>query len=296
MKTAVSAPAARRSGGPAGRRRPGGGLSGRLGPLGVTAVAVAALLVLAALLAPVLAPYDPDIGSIVQRYLPPGPEHLLGTDQSGRDLLSRLLYGARTSLLGAAAVVVIAGVGGTLLALVATWFGGRVDAFVGRVLDLLFAFPNLLLAIIVVAVFGTGMAQATVALAMAYVPYTARVLRSVALRERRLPYVQAAELQGLSGVTVSGRHLLPNIAPQILTGAAINFGYAMIDLAALSFLGLGVQAPTADWGLMVSQGQDSLLQGYPQQSLLAGTCIVVAVAAFSVIGERLGGRAAGGRA
>ncbi|GAA3794111.1 ABC transporter permease subunit [Sphaerisporangium flaviroseum] len=281
---------------PTRRRRRGGDLANRLRPLGVIAVAVVMLLALAALLAPLIAPYDPTIGSVVQRYRAPGPEHLLGTDQSGRDLLSRLLYGARTSLMGAAVVVLLAGAGGTVLALVATWFGGRVDAFVGRVLDLLFAFPNLLLAILVVAVFGTGLAQATVALAVAYVPYTARVLRSVALRERRLAYVQAAELQGLSGVVVTTRHLLPNIAPQILTGAAINFGYAMIDLAALSYLGLGVQAPTADWGLMVSQGQDSLLQGHPQQSLLAGTCIVVAVAAFSVIGERLGGRRAGGRA
>ncbi len=281
---------------PARRHRPLAGLANRLGPLGVAAAAVVALLALAALLAPLVAPYDPAVGSIVQRYLPPGPEHLLGTDQSGRDLLSRLLYGARSSLAGAAVVVLLAGAGGTLLALVATWFGGRVDALVGRVLDLLFAFPNLLLAILVVAVFGTGLAQATAALAVAYMPYTARVLRSVALRERRLAYVQAAELQGMSGIVVTGRHILPNIAPQILTGAAINFGYAMIDLAALSYLGLGVQAPTADWGLMVSQGQDSLLQGHPQQSLLAGTCIVVAVAAFSVIGERLGGRGAGGRA
>ncbi|WP_205862103.1 ABC transporter permease subunit [Planosporangium thailandense] len=278
------------------QRRSGRGTVRRLGPLGVAAVVIVGLLVLAALLAPLIAPYDPAIGSVVERYQAPGAAHVLGTDQSGRDLLSRLLYGARTSLTGAAVVVLLAAAGGTVLALVATWFGGRVDALVGRLLDLLFAFPNLLLAILVVAVFGTGLTQAAVALAVAYVPYTARVLRSVALRERRLAYVQAAELQGLSGFVVTGRHLLPNIAPQILTGAAINFGYAMIDLAALSFLGLGVQAPTADWGLMVSQGQDSLLQGYPGQSLLAGACIVVAVAAFSVIGERLGGRRAGGRA
>lgn len=281
---------------PARQRSLGRQLAEPLGPLGVVAAVVIALLALAALLAPLIAPYDPAVGSIVERYQGPSAEHLLGTDQSGRDLFSRLLHGARTTLTGAAVVVLLAGVGGSVLALVATWFGGRVDALIGRVLDLLFAFPNLLLAILVVAVFGTGLAQATVALAVAYVPYTARVLRSVALRERRLPYVQAAELQGLSGLVVTGRHLLPNIAPQILTGAAINFGYAMIDLAALSFLGLAVQATTADWGLMVSQGKDSLLQGYPQQSLLAGALIVVAVAAFSVIGERLGGRTAGGRA
>lgn len=280
---------------PAARRR-GGDLAERLGPLGIAAAVVIALITLAALCAPLITSHDPAVGSVIERYQSPGAEHLLGTDQSGRDLLARLLYGARTSLLGAAVVVLLAGGGATLLALVAAWFGRHVDAFLGRVLDLLFAFPNLLLAILAVAVFGTGLAQVTIALAIAYVPYSARVLRSVALRERRLAYVQAAELQGLSGAVVSLRHILPNIAPQILTGAAINFGYAMIDLAALSFLGLGVQPPTADWGLMVSQGKDSLLQGHPQQSMYAGVCIVVAVAAFSVIGERLGGRKAGGRA
>jgi peptide/nickel transport system permease protein len=278
---------------PSGRRA---AVLSHLGPLGVAAVGVAGVLMLAALLAPLLAPYDPTVGSVIQRFLGPSSDHLLGTDQSGRDLLSRLLYGARTSIVGAALVVLVAAAVGTGLALVATWFGGWVDALVGRLLDLLFAFPNILLAILVVAIFGSGITQAALALAVAYVPYTARVLRSVALRERHLAYVQAAELQGLSGLLITLRHLLPNIAPQILTGAAINFGYAMIDLAALSFLGLGVQPPTADWGLMVSEGQDSLLQGYPQQSLLAGACIVVAVGAFSVIGERLGGRKVGGRA
>jgi peptide/nickel transport system permease protein len=279
------------------RTRPrGADLVERLGPLGLAATAVVVLLVLAGLLAPLIAPYDPLAGSVVERYQGPGPEHLLGTDQSGRDLLTRLLYGARTSLAGAAMVVLLAAVGGTVLALVAAWFGGWVDALIGRVLDVLFAFPSLLLAILVVAVFGKGLLPAALALAVAYVPYTARVLRSVALRERRLAYVQAAELQGMSGLVVSVRHILPNIAPQILTGAVINFGYAMVDLAALSFLGLGVQAPTPDWGLMVSEGKDSLIAGYPQQSVFAGVCIFVVVAAFSIIGERLGGRAAGGRA
>jgi peptide/nickel transport system permease protein len=267
-----------------------------LGTGGTVAAVVAVLLLLVAVLAPLLAPYDPLDGSVLNAHLAPSGAHLLGTDEAGRDLLSRLLVGARTSLAGPALVVVLTAILGTLLSLLAAWCGGWVDALIGRLLDLLFAFPSLLLAIIVVAIFGGGLLQAAIALAVAYTPYTARVLRSVAFRERVLGYVEAARLQGMHGAVIAARHLLPNMLPQIATGAAINFGFAMIELAAISFLGLGVQPPAPDWGLMVAAGQDSLVQGYPQESLLAGACIVVAVVAFGVIGERLGGRQAGGRA
>lgn len=268
----------------------------RLGLTGLIAAAIAVLLLLLAMVAPLLAPYGPLDGSLLQAHQPPSGEHLLGTDQAGRDLLSRLLYGARSSLGGAVLVVVLTAIMGTTLALVAAWNGGWVDAAIGRVLDLLFAFPSLLLAIIVIAVFGGGMVQAAIALSVAFTPYTARVLRSVAMRERLLGYVESARLQGQSGVVVVVRHLLPNVLPQIATGAAINFGYGMIDLAAISFLGLGVQPPAADWGLMVANGQDSLVQGFPQQSIYAGIAIVLAVVSFGIVGERLGGRKAGGRA
>lgn len=261
-----------------------------LGIGGMIAAVVAILLVLVAVFAPWLAPQGPLDGSVLDAHQLPSAAHLLGTDQSGRDLLSRLILGARTSLAGPAAVVLLTGLMGTTLALLSSWCGGWVDATVGRFLDLLFAYPSLLLAIVIVAIFGGGITQAVIAIAIAYAPYTARVLRSVALRERVLGYVRASELQGMSGVRIACRDLLPNMLPQILTGGAINFAYAMTELAAISFLGLGVQPPQPDWGLMVANGQDSLVQGYPQQSLMAGTLIVVAVVSFGVIGERLGSR------
>lgn len=267
-----------------------------LGLFGLIGAGFIVLVALAALLAPLVAPYDPTVGSVLERHLPPSVGHLFGTDQAGRDIFSRVLWGARSSLLGPFIVVTITGVVGTTLALAAAWWGGKVDALISRVLDVLFAFPNLLLAIIVIAVFGASMLTAALALAVAYVPYTARIIRSVALRERAMPYVKSAELQGISGFIVTCRHILPNVAPLIVTGATINFGYAMIELAALSFLGLGVQLPDADWGLMVSNGQASLLQGYPEQSLISGLFIVLTVAAFGYLGEKLGGRKAGGRA
>jgi peptide/nickel transport system permease protein len=266
-----------------------------MGPLGMVAVGILLLVVLGALSAPLIAPYDPTIGSVTQRYLGPSAAHLLGTDQAGRDIFSRLLWGARSSLIGPLIVVCVTAALGTLIALTSVWWGGAVDSLLSRLLDLLFAFPNLLLAMLAIAVFGPGLLTAAFALAIAYIPYTARVIRSTALRERNLPYVRSPELQGITGPTIAVRHLLPNVAPLIVTGATINFGFAMIELAALSFLGLGVQPPQADWGLMVANGQQSLLKGYPAESILAGLCIVLTVASLGYVGDKLGGRAAAGR-
>lgn len=271
------------------------GLRHRIGGLGVVCAVVLATVILAGLVGPFLTPFDPTVGSVTQRHLGSGAEHLLGTDQAGRDIFSRIIAGARTSLLGPLIVIVATGLAGSALALTAVWYGGKVDALIGRVLDVLFSFPSLLLAILGVAIFGPGVVTASIALAIAYIPYSARVIRSVALRERNLPYVKAAELQGINGITITVRHILPNVWTQILTGSTINFGYAIVDLAALSFLGLGIQPPEADWGLMISNGQASLQQGFPEQSIHAGLCIVITVAAVAYIGERLGGRAAAGR-
>lgn len=268
----------------------------RLGGLGIACIIIVAVVVLAALLAPWIAPFDPYDGSITNRHLAPSLAHLMGTDQSGRDIFSRIIWGARNSLTGPVLVIIVTAVLGTTVALTAVWFGGRVDAFIGRVLDVLFSFPNMLLAILAVAIFGPSILTAAIALAIGYMPYTARVIRSVALRERNLPYVKSAELQGINGAVITIRHILPNVGNQILTGMTINFGYAMIDIAALSFLGLAIQPPHADWGLMVSNGQGSLQQGFWEQSVFAGLAIVITVAAFGYIGERLGGRQAAGRA
>ncbi|MGO3235349.1 MAG: ABC transporter permease [Canibacter sp.] len=270
-------------------------IKNRLGGLGIVAVVIIVIVVLAALLAPLIAPYSPYEGTVTQRHEAWSFAHLMGTDQSGRDIFSRILWGARTSLIGPLVVILSTATIGSLLALTAVWYGGKVDAFVGRILDVLFAFPNLLLAILAVAIFGPSTMTAAIALAIGYIPYTARVIRSVALRERNLQYVLSAQLQGISGFIITARHILPNVRTQIFTGMTINFGYAMIDLAALSFLGLGVQPPQPDWGLMVSNGQASLQQGFWEQSIFAGLAIVVTVAAFGYVGEQLGGRRAAGR-
>jgi peptide/nickel transport system permease protein len=248
----------------------------------------AALLV--ALVGSALAPQDPNASNLNDSFVGPGAGHLLGFDSQGRDLLSRLLAGARTSILGPAAVVAIALVAGVLCAVVAAWRGGWIDSGISAVMDILFAFPGILLAILAAAVFGPGLTAAALSLAIAYTPYIARVLRSAAVRERAREYIAAGEVQGLSAWVICTRHLVPNVAPLIVSQGTLLFGYAMVDLAAISFIGLGVQPPQADWGVMVATGQPGVLQGYPAESLSAGLCIVAVVVAVNLLGERLSQR------
>jgi peptide/nickel transport system permease protein len=260
---------------------------GALGPLTTVAAAVCVLLVLAAIAAPVLAPHDPTAVDPLRVFAGASGAHPLGTDDTGRDLLSRLIYGARTSLAGPALVIVISSVVGTLLALTAAWNGGWVDAAISRLLDVLFAFPGLVVAVVAAAVFGAGFLAPVLALSLGYVPVIARILRSAAMRERRLPYVAALRLQGMSTARIWLRHLLPNLAPLILVQSAVGFGYAMLDLAAIAFLGLGVQPPSPNWGVMVAGGQPGILNGNPAQALYAALTVVIAVVAFNLVGERI---------
>ena len=248
------------------------------------------LIVVIAILAPVLAPHDPNQVDIIAAHEGPSASHPLGTDALGRDLLSRLMYASRLSLVGPALIVVIATVLGTFLAIMAAWMGGWFDAVSSRVLDILFAFPGLIFALLAVALFGPGLWAPVIALSIAYLPYDARVLRSVALRERNLPYIQACYVEGLPTRTITVRHLLPNILPFVFVQATLSFGYALVDLAAISYLGLGVAPPTAEWGLMVANGQSSILTGYPQESLYAGLLIIATVVAFNLLGDRLATR------
>jgi len=254
-------------------------------------VALIGLIVAAAILAPWLAPYPPNQTDILNTNAAPSASHLLGTDALGRDIFSRLLYGARLSLLGPALIIVFATVAGVFLAISSVWIGGWYDLVISRFLDLLFAIPGLLVAILAVAVIGPGLLAPVLALSVAYTPYIARVLRSVALRERQLAYIESSTLIGYSGWAICTRQLLPNTTSLIRAQATIAFGAALVDLAAISYLGLGVQPPTAEWGIMIADGQSSLLNGYPWESVSAGVMIVIVVVLVNLIGERLASRA-----
>ncbi|MEV6008771.1 ABC transporter permease [Streptomyces sp. NPDC051976] len=256
-------------------------------------LALLLLFVAVALLAPWLAPHDPTIGDFATTMAGPGAAHWLGTDQGGHDTFSALLEGARTSLLGPLGVVAFSSTFGIAVGLFSGWRGGRADAVIGRALDILFAFPSLLLAILAVALFGKGLGAPVLAMAVAYLPYTARLVRGLTAQQRNRPYVAAYLVQGHAPAYVAVRRLLPNIAPTVLAQSTVNFGYALLDLAALSFLGLGVQPPAPDWGAMINQGQGAVLAGHPLSAVLPALAVVLVVVAFNVVGEQLGDHLAG---
>lgn len=279
VTTVVAVPGTRRS-------RSLSGLRGT-GVAGMASAAVIALATIAAVFGPLLAPFNPDLPNLGLAWVGPVGGHLLGYDFQGRDVLSRLLAGAQSSMLGPLAVVILSMAAGAVLAVVAAWRRGAADAVISSGLDILFAFPGILLAVLATAIFGAGLTAAAIALSIAYMPYVARVLRGVALRERGQPYVAALEVQGSSATTICLRHIIPNMLPLIVAQATIMFGWAMVDLAAISFLGLGVQPPAPNWGVMISENQTGILQGYPLPALSAGVCIVAVVIAFNILGERL---------
>ncbi|MFE1950501.1 MULTISPECIES: ABC transporter permease [Streptomyces] len=273
-----------------GARRAERRLARRTGGIGVSGRVAAVLLgvvVCGALLAPLVSPHAPNAVDLSGAYQGSSGAHLLGTDASGRDILSRLVHGSRTALIGPFLVVLISTLLGTVLALAAVWFGGWFDQMVVRVVDAVFAFPGLLLAILATALFGSGLPAAVVALSVAYVPYIARIVRSAALRERNLPYIAALQVQGVHGLRIALGHILPNVGGLIVANATLAFGFALMDLAGLSFIGLGVQPPTSDWGAMVGTGMAGVLQQHPQEALFASALIVVTVGAVNMLGDRL---------
>ncbi|AJF68697.1 ABC transporter permease [Streptomyces vietnamensis] len=261
-------------------------------PLHLVCLALVALVTAAALLAPWLVPYDPNAVDLGNALAGPSPEHLLGVDAAGRDTFSRLLLGARTSLLGPLGVVVFSTLAGIAVGMAAGWRGGWLDSVLSRSTELVFAFPGMLLAILIVSIYGEGLLAPVIALSVAYLPYVSRLTRSLVLAERRRPYVSAYQVQGHAALQICLRHVLPNIAPVVLAQSTINFGYALMDLAGLSFLGLGVPALTPDWGRMVFDGQTAIQRGYPLSAILPCAFIVLTVVAFNVVGERWADRVA----
>lgn len=248
------------------------------------------LLVAVAVLAPLLAPYDPNTTDLGNALAGPTSTHWLGTDQVGRDTLSRLLLGARTSLVGPLSVVVVASLLGVSVGLLAGWRGGWVDAVIGRLVEIGFAFPALLLAILAVSLFGKGLFAPVVAMSMAYTPFMARQVRGLVRTVKSRPFVSAYSVQGCGPVSIAVRRVLPNIAPLMLAQATVMFGYALLDLAALSFLGLGAQPPSSDWGAMINDGRGAVLLGQPLSALVPSVAVVVTVVCFNVVGEQLGDR------
>lgn len=247
---------------------------------------VLVLLFLTALFAPLVAPHDPIKQDLSKSLQSPSAKHVLGTDKQGRDTLSRLIYGARPALLGALGVVAISLAIGVPLGLISGYYGGRVDNAMMRAMDILLAFPALLLAILIVATFGRDLTTAVIALGIVYVPALARVVRSVTLVQRNQVYVEAAHAVGVNPSRILFWHIMPNVASPIIVHSSLDIAYAILDIAALSFLGLGIQPPDPDWGSMLSEGRSFLLLS-PYVALFAGIAIMIAVIAFNLFGDGL---------
>lgn len=259
----------------------------------VVALVVVAVMTLAAIFAPFIAPYAPDAIDFTAVNAGPSAAHWLGTDSLGRDLLSRLIFGARTALLGPLLVVIGSTVIGMLLGLLAGWRGGWIDAVLGRIFDVLFAFPSLLLAIMAVALFGKGLVAPVIAMSIAYAPFVARLTRALVKAERTRPYVSAYRVQGFGGAFIALRRVLPNVTPIVGAQSTLNFGYVLAELAGLSFLGLGVQPPTPDWGAMINEAQSGIVGGFFLPALVPAVAVVLVVVAVNIIGEELSDRIGG---
>ena len=248
--------------------------------------AIVLVMAVAAIAGPALTPFDPARQELALRLAPPSWGHPFGLDELGRDILARVLGGARISFFVAVVVVTVSALAGTLLGAVAGYFGGLLDEVIGRVMDMLLAFPGLLLAIALVAVLGPSLGNVLFALAISgWVGY-ARVVRGQVLRAREFEYVQAARALGAPHSRVLLRHVVPTALPAVCVQAALGMAGAILGEAALSFLGLGVQPPTPSWGTMLNGGRAHLLDA-PHLTLFPGLAIALLVLGFNFVGDGL---------
>jgi peptide/nickel transport system permease protein len=273
---AAAQPAARVRG-----RRIRGVLRSRSIVIGGAVILIVAIL---AISAPYIAPFSPEQIGAGRRLSPPNAAHWLGTDEFGRDILSRILFGARLTLYIGIVAVGIGFTCGVAIGAVAAYAGGWLGSLLMRTIDLLYTFPDVLIALGLVAFLGPSLTNAMIAVGISAIPYYARVTYGVVLAERQKPYVDAAQIVGAGHLRVIVRHLLPNVLPPMIVVASLGFSAAVLSAAALSFLGLGAQPPTSEWGLMLSTGRNYITRA-PWMLIEPGLAIFVTVMAFNVFGD-----------
>ena len=259
----------------------------RYKPLGAVGAAIVLFMILLAVFAKFISPYHPLETDYVNMFISPNFTHWLGTDAFGRDILSRIIYGSRTAMLVGFTAAFIGATLGMFIGVASAYFGGRIDLLVQRLLDMFMSFPLIILALTVVAIFGTGTDKVIMAITVPLVPRCARVIRASALAIREIPYVDAARACGFSHWRIIFRHMLPNVvAPYLIMLTAFQ-GQAILLEASLSFLGLGVQEPTPAWGIMLQGGAEEYAESAPWMAIFPGLAISIAVFAFNVFGDSL---------
>jgi peptide/nickel transport system permease protein len=259
----------------------------RQNPLGAVGGLVVIVMVLMAAFADVVTFYDPTRNNFGAMLEPPGADYWLGTDQFGRDVYSRIVYGARTALLVGFVSAFVGGTVGLILGVASAHFGGRFDLILVSIMDVLMAFPLIILALAVVSIFGTGTSNVIMAITIPFIPRCARVVRSSALAVREMPYIDAARACGFSHARIVMRHMVPNVFAPYLVVMTAAVGQAILLEASLSFLGLGVQEPLPAWGLMLRGGAQEYAESAPWVAVFPGIAISLAVFGFNLFGDAL---------
>ncbi|MBB6674677.1 ABC transporter permease [Cohnella nanjingensis] len=259
----------------------------------ILALALLLAIVVCGLLAPYLAPHDPNLVDFAHKLEGPSSDYPLGTDQLGRCLLSRLLYGTQVSLGLALLIVSSCLVLGLAIGFLAGYAGGIVDSLVMRACDAILAFPSLILAISLIAVWGAGWKQMAVALIIVQTVYYARFVRGLVNQLKQQTYIVAARVSGTSPFRMMSRHIVPNLLPPLLVVVSLEIGWVIMDISALSFVGLGVQAPMAEWGAMINEGK-SFIRSHPRLMIAPGAMIFILVALLNVVGDAVGERKGAG--
>lgn len=244
------------------------------------------IFIISALIGPYLCKYDPNEIDMNNIYQPISSDHWLGTDNLGRDTFSRLIHGSRISLTISFIGVFIGTVFGVLFGVCAGYFGGITDTIISRLVDLLLAFPGLLLAIAIVAILGGGVTNTMMAIAFYSIPYSARLVRGTVMTIKNTEYVQACKVMGSSNLRIILTHIIPNSLSIIIVDTTLSLGSAILTASSLSFLGLGVQPPNPEWGAMLSQGRE-VIRSFPLAAIAPGLAITLVVLSFSLVGDGL---------
>jgi peptide/nickel transport system permease protein len=245
------------------------------------------LIIIMIVLGPALAPFDPFKQNFDKKFLPPNLTHPFGTDQFGRDILSRVLLGARYTILSGIGVVLLAASIGTVLGLISGFSGGLISEIIMRLADIFIAFPSLILAILVAATLGPGLTNSLIALSITWWPWYCRLIRGQVLSIRESLYIEAARALGLSNSRIIFRHILPNCASPLIVQITMDFSYSILYAAFLGFVGLGAQVPTPEWGLMISEGFSYIMLGAWWIITFPGLFIMLAVICFALLGDGL---------
>jgi len=256
-------------------------------PLGAAGALVVIGMVLMSIFANLISPYDPEAAAFQHMLEAPNADFWLGTDQFGRDILTRIIYGARTALFVGFTAAFVGATGGLVLGVASAYFGGKFDLFFQRVMDVFMAFPLIIMALAVVATLGTGTQNVIIAITVPFIPQCARVVRSSALALREIPYVDAARACGFSNSRIILRHMIPNVMAPYLIMLTSFVGQAILLEASLSYLGLGVQEPTPAWGLMLQGGAEEYAESAPWVPIFPGLAITLAVFGFNLFGDAL---------